>query len=198
MQCNQIDVLKVLAHQFGDAMRHVAMRSAVESVAAHVVFLVEFVGHGVEIGVRRHRRVEGVVEHRHLRHVGHQVVHGADAFQVACIVDGREVAEAFDACFHAFVHEATLFKQVAALHDAVADGVDFVEALDGTVFFAEQLLEHEIHAFLVVGHVVHQDFLLAVGQREFQEGVVEADALHAALRQYGFVVHIVQFVLDGT
>ena len=57
----------------------------------------------------------------------------------------------------------------------------FVEALDSAILLAEQLLEHEVHTFLVVGHVVHEDFLFAVGQGEFQESVVEADALYATL-----------------
>ena len=145
-----------------------------------------------------HGGVEGVVEHRHLRHVRHEVVNGTDALQVTGVVDGCEVAEALDAGLHAFVDEAALLEEVAALHDAMAHGVDFVEALDGTILLAEQRLEHEVHALLVVGHVVHEDFLLAVGQGELQECVVEADALYAALSQHGLVVHVVKFILDGT
>ena len=80
----------------------------------------------------------------------------------------------------------------------MAHGVDFIEALDGTILLAEQLLEHEVHTFLVVGHVVHEDFLLSVRQGELQEGVVEADALYATLCQHGLVVHVVKFILDGT
>ena len=167
-----------------------------EAVAAHVPFLVELVGHGIEVGVGRHGGVERIVEHGDLRHIGHEVVHGAYAAQVSGVVDGCQVAEALDAVFHFFGDDAAFLEEVAALHDAVAYGVDFVEAFDGSVFVAEQGLEHKVHAFLVVGHVVHEHFLLAVGQSEFQECLVEADALNAALGEHALIVHVVEFVLD--
>ena len=75
--------------------------------------------------------------------------------------------------------------------------VDFVEALDGTDLRIEEALEHEVDAFLVVRHVVHNLLLLAVGESHLNECLVEADTLNTACCQYGVVVHIVKLVLDG-
>ena len=140
--------------------------------------------------------MESVVEHTHLRRFGHELVNGANAFQVACVVDGREVAQALDAFLHTLVNDDTLLVEVAALHDAVAHGVNLVKALDGSDFRVEKTLEHEVHAFLVVGHVVHYFLLLAAGQRDLDECLVEADALNSSGCKHGVVVHVVKFVFD--
>ena len=163
-----------------------------------MIFLVELVRNGIEICVGGHRGMEGVVENGHLRNGGHQVVDGTNAFQVASVMNRCEVAQTLYASLNTLVHEATLLEEVAALHNTVTNSVDFIEALDGAILFVEQCLEHEVHTLFMVGHVVHQDFLLAVGQSQFQEGVVKSDALHATLCQHRLIVHVVKFVLDGT
>ena len=161
-----------------------------------MVLLVQVVGNGVEVSVVGHGAVERIVEHAHLRSVGHEFIHGTDAFQVASVVNRCEVAEALDAFLHALVYDDTLLIKVAALHDAVAHSVDLVKALDGSELRVEQTLEHEVHAFLMVGHVVHNLLLLAVGQSHLDECLVEADTLNAACCEYGVVVHVVELVFD--
>ena len=141
--------------------------------------------------------MEGVVEHRHLRHVGHQGVHGADAAQVAGIVDRGEVDEALNALFHFGSHDAALLEEVASLHDAVAHSVDLVEALDGANLGVEKHLEHQGHAFLVGGQVGHDLLLLAVVELHLDECAVDSDALHAALCENALVGHVVKLVFDG-
>jgi len=111
-------------------------------------------------------------------------------------VNRCEVDEAFYAFFNLFGYNATLFKQVAALHDAVSDSVDFVQALQCAVFWVEQELEYELHTFLMIGHIVHNLFLAAVFQRNFYECFVQTNTLCATLCKHTFVSHIVQFVLD--
>src|SRR3712207_7477391 len=68
----------VHSQEFTHPLAHVAMACSVETIAANMVFLVELVRNGVEISVSRHGRMEGIVEHCHLRNVGHKGVHGPD------------------------------------------------------------------------------------------------------------------------
>ena len=167
-----------------------------ETVAAHVILLVELVGHGVEVSIRRHGAVEGIVEHCHLRHVGHQGIHGTDTAQVAGIVDGSKVDEALNALLHLGSDDAALLEEVATLHDAVTDCVDFVKALDGANLGIEQNLEHECYTFLVGGQVGHDLLLLTVVELHLDEGAVDADALYATLSQHALVGHVVKLIFD--
>ena len=167
-----------------------------EAVAAHVILLVELVGHGVEIGVGRHGAVESIVEHGDLRHVGHQGIHGADATQVTGIVNGCEVNEALNALLHLGSDDATLLEEVAALHDAVTDGVDLVEALYGTNLRVEQHFEHQGHTLLMGRQVGHDFLLLAIVEFHFDEGTIDADTLHATLCENTLVGHVVKLVFD--
>ena len=93
---------------------------------------------------------------------------------------GSEVAEAFNAVLHALIYDDALLEEVAALHDAVSHGIDFIEAFDCAYLAVEQALEHEIDAFLMVGHVVHDFLFLAVGQSHFDESLIKTDTLNAA------------------
>ena len=196
MAGDDFQVFDVAPHDFCHAVRHIAVRRSVEPIAAHMILLIDFIGHGIEECIVGHGGMEGIVEHRHLRHVGHQVVNGPNTLQVSGVVNGSQVAEALNALFHFLVYEAAFFKQVAPLHDAMSHGIYLVETLNGSVFLAQQRLENEVHTLFVVGHVVVQNFLFAVGQSEFQESVVKTNALHAALRQHAFIVHVIEFVFD--
>ena len=108
-----------------------------------------------------------------------------------------EVDEALDAFLHLWRDEAALLEEVAALHDAVANGPNLVEALDGSELRVEKALEHELHALLVGWQVGHDLLLLAVGELHLDEGVVDADALHATLGEHGLVGHVVEFILNA-
>ena len=121
--------------------------------------------------------MECVVEHTYLRHSRHQFVHCAYAFEVAGVVYRCQIAEAFDALFHAFVHDDTLLKEVTTLHDAVAYSVDFVKTLYRSYLRIGEQTEHKVHTLLVVGHVVHYLFLLAIGESNLYESLIESDAL---------------------
>lgn len=189
--------LDVATEVFADALRYVAVAGSVEAVATYVILLVQLIRNGVEVSVVWHCAVEGVVEDADLRHVGHELVHGTQTLEVTCVVNGSEVAEALDAVLYRLVHDDALLEEVATLHDTVSHSVDLVEALDGTDLRIEEALEHEVDAFLVVRHVVHNLLLLAVGESHLNECLVEADTLNTACCQYGVVVHIVKLVLDG-
>ena len=161
-----------------------------------MIFLIELIRNGVEISIVGHGAVEGVVKHTHLGSVRHELVNGTDAFQVAGVVNGCEIAKALDTFLHALVYNNALLIEVAALHDAVTHSVDLLKALDSANLRVEQTLEHEVHAFLMVRHVVHNLFLLAVRQCHLDECLIEADTFNTSCCKHRVVVHIIKFVFD--
>ena len=151
--------LDVHAEELAHALRDIAVRGAMETIAAYMPLGVELVRHSVEIGIRRHGAVESIVKHRDLRCAGHEGIDSAETSQVAFVVYRSKVDEALNAFLHLGSDDATLLKEITSLHDAVSHGVDLVETLQTAVFRIYQQAEHKLHAFLVVRHVVH-DLLL--------------------------------------
>lgn len=107
--------------------------------------------------------MESVVEHCHLRHIRHELVHGTDTCEVALVVYRCEVDEALDTFLNFRSDEATLLEKVTTLHDTVANGSDLVQTLDGTKIRIEEALEHELHTFLVSRQVGHDLFFSPLG-----------------------------------
>ncbi len=141
--------------------------------------------------------MESIVENGYLRHVGHELVDGLQACQVALVVHGSQVDEALDAILHLGSNDATLLEEVAALHHTVAHGPNLIEALDGAELRIEQALEHELHTLLVGRKVGHDLLLGAVGQLHLDESLVEANAFHTTLGENLLTVHVVELILDA-
>ena len=140
--------------------------------------------------------MESIVENGYLRHVGHELVDGLQACQVALVVHGSQVDEALDAFLHLGSNDATLLEEVTALHYTMANGIYLVKALQCSELRVEQALEHEVDAFLVVGHVVHDNLLLSIRHSNLYECLIESDTLNTTLCQNGLIVHVVKLVLD--
>ena len=151
--------LDVHAEELAYALRDIAVRGAVETIAAHVPLGIEFIRHSIEISIRRHGAVESIVEHGHLRCTGHEGINSAEACQVTLVVYRCEVDEALNAFLHLGSDDAALLKEVTALHDTVSHSVDLVEALQTAVLRIYEEVKHEFHTFFVRRHVVHDLFL---------------------------------------
>ena len=198
MAGDDLGLLVVETQKFTGALRHIAVRRTVETVAANVVFGVPFIGHGVEISVVRHRAMESIVEHCHLRHVGHKLVYSLDAGQMALVVHGGQFDQALYSLLHLGGHEATLLEEVAALHHAMPHGPYLVEALDGAHLGIEQAFEYQLHALLVGGQLGHDLLFVAICELHLDESLIQSDTLHAALSQHTLVGHVVQLVFNRT
>ena len=143
-----------------------------ETITAYVILLVQLVRNCIEVSIVRHCAVECVVEYANLRSARHQRVNGTDTLQVTCVVNRSEVAKFLDTILYALVNYNALLELVTTLYDTVSYSVDFLQVLDGADFRVEQALEHEVHTFLVVRHVVHDLLLLAVRQFYLDESVI--------------------------
>ena len=129
-------------------LRDVAVARAVEPVPPDLVVLEPLVGHRVQVGARRHRRVEGGVEHRHLRQLGEELLGDADAEQVRRVVQRAERDALLDLRDHLLGDRHRAGEARAAVHDAVADPGEIVDEPD-----APEQLHDRAQRGVVVGVV---------------------------------------------
>jgi hypothetical protein len=109
---------------FGRLQRNVAVRGAVEAVAADAILLVKVVGQAVEVGVGRQGLVEGGVEDGDMRQV-RELLHGlADAVHIDRVVQWRKNRKGFDIGDDRRRDDHCAGELAAAMDDAVADGGD--------------------------------------------------------------------------
>ena len=141
--------------------------------------------------------MEGGVEDTNLRHVGQDGFDGMNAFQVGGVVQRGQVVAGGEGVEHFLGQQYRLAELFAAVHHAVAYGIDFVERLDGSVLGAGQRVEDELYAYGVFGDVFLQNLLFAVGQSQLQERVGQADFLDTALCDDRLAVHVEQLIFDG-
>ena len=161
-----------------------------------MIFLVQLVRYGIEVCIVGHCAVESIVEYCYLWHMRHQGINGAYATQVSGIVYRSKVAKALDTVLNFLCHDAALLEEVTTLHYTMANGIYLVKALQCSELRVEQALEHEVDAFLVVGHVVHDNLLLSIRHSNLYECLIESDTLNTTLCQNGLIVHVVKLVLD--
>jgi phosphate acetyltransferase len=86
---------------------------------------------------------------------------------------------------------------IASMHHTVTYGIDFVQRLDGSIFRACQSVQDKFHTYGMLWNVLLKNFLLATGQGELQERVLQTNFFDTTLGDNFFPVHIKQFVFDG-
>ena len=122
----------------------VAVRGAVETVTADFVVGVEFVRQRVEEGALRHMLVEGGIEDDDLFQVGEGLAGGVNTGDVRRVVQRGKADAVHNLVAHIVIHEDGFGEIFAAMHDAVADCLDFVHQ---AFFF--QRGDDDVQRFLV-------------------------------------------------
>ena len=195
----------------------VAVAGAVEAVLADVQIGVILIGNGIAERLGGHGLVEGGVEHGHLGHVRQHLLAGADAHQVGGVVQRAQGDVFLDGGDAGFVDQAGGGELLAAVQHAVAHRADLLQIADhadahqmglavvGVIFaggaiLAHQHVQHHAHG-LGVGlgllQLLFLDLLIAPAIGQVGGGIDGADALHQALGDHGFVVHVDQLELQG-
>ena len=154
-----------------------------EAVAAHAVFGVVLIRKGIHICLCRHRLVKCRVEHTYLRHIGHECRNCLDSGHIGRIVKRSDIVALADFCLHIFVDEHALAELLAAMHQTVADSVDFAIAAYAAFLGVGEKIEDSLHSLLMVDQTEVEDILGAVGTLELEESAGETYFLHAALCQ---------------
>ena len=74
--------------------------------------------------------------------------------------------------------------------------INLIKALDNTNLRIRQQREDKLHALGMLGDIMHDLSLLAIGKFHFHKRAIKANALSATAGHHALVVHIVQGVLD--
>ena len=197
MQGDDLGALAIgFAQQLAAAMADIAMRGAVEAIAAHGVFFIILVRHAEHICIRRHGLVERGVEHHDLRNLGAERGGSrTDTLHMRRIVQRRQRGVAFDIFHNLLVDQHGMVKFRAALHDTVTDRGHFVQAVDDLAFAAQQRVFDDVERGGVVGHrdIAFDDLAVGGFVGEF---AVDTDAFAVALCQNRLVLHINQLIFQ--
>ena len=124
--------------------RDIAVRRAVEAVAADFIVAVELVRQGVEESALRHMLVESRVENNDLLQVGEGFARGVDTGDVRRIVQRREADAVHNLLAHIIINQYRFGKILAAVDDAVADCLDLLHQA-----FLLQCGDDDVQRFLV-------------------------------------------------
>ena len=124
MAHHQPQALRRAADDLGRPLRSPGHREAVEAVPAHPPLLAPPAGDGIGRGRGRDRDVEGGVEHRHVRQAGETPPGDVERPQRRGVVERRQRPQLRDLGLDAVVDEHGRAKPLAAVDDAMGDGVD--------------------------------------------------------------------------
>jgi hypothetical protein len=130
----------VLSGELAVAVRHVPVRSAVESVAADLVAAVHPVRQRVQVRLVRERVVEGGVEHARLRDIAEDLAHGFYGLDVGRVVERRQIDHVLDLGEDDGVDADGPAEPLSAVHDAVPDGVDVGQGPDARALGGDEPL----------------------------------------------------------
>ena len=146
---------------------------------------------------RWHGLMESGVEDAHLRQARHQLLHSVHALQVGGIVQGSQVGALLKLLQHLVGQDDALVELLAAMHHAVAYGVNLLQVFDDANLRIGQKREDKLNALGMLRDVVHNLALLSIGQLHLHEGTVQTDTLSATTCHHTLVVHVVQCILDA-
>ena len=145
----------------------------------------------------RHGLVESRIEHTNLRNIRQNGRYCIYTLQVSRIVERSQVVAGSEGGKHFRRQPYRLAELFASMHHTVTYGIDFVQRLDGSIFRACQSVQDKFHTYGMLWNVLLKNFLLATGQGELQERVLQTNFFDTTLGDNFFPVHIKQFVFDG-
>ena len=193
--CDDLQIFDWLPHEGCAALRDIAMRRSMRAVFANLMLLAQFVWQRIHVRRRRERLEERRVENGHLRHVGSHSLAYVDAFERGRVVKRRQRAEAFDFLDDIGRDKHRGVEIIATMHDAVSDGVDFINGMNGRTLAVAQCIEHDGQGLFVVGHVLSEDAFVFVGA-VLDIGIFASDALTQALGEHFIVFSVDELVFQ--
>ena len=196
---DDLRVVQVYPAEGGTLAGDELVGSAVGAVAADAEFLVVLVGQGIHVGLLRHGLVEGGVEGHDLRNGRKDMLDRFDAEEVGRVVQRGEVAAEGDLFDDIVIDEGAAGEEIAALDDAVADGVDVFEGLEDAGAGSGKGFEDELHADFVVRDGQVSDDLVPAGggilENTFGKADLFGDTLCDDIEDVG-ALHVKQLILD--
>ena len=197
MAGDQLQALNGLLQILGSLVSHVLVAGAVEAVAADAVLLVVLIGDGVHISLRGHGAVESGIEdsdHRDIR--AKDLAGSLDAEDAGRVVQRSQRAQLADGVDDFVGDQAAGLELLAAMDDAMANGVDLLDIVNALALAGGHLLDDLSKSLGVGGEDRRSGSLMAVGLVG-DHAALHADALAQALAQHLLAIHIDQLIFQG-
>ena len=195
---DQLQIFNGLAHLVCAAVRYIKVRSAVEAVTAHAVLLVPLIGYSIHISLRRHGAVECGIKYHHLGYIRtHNGLAGLIALDMAGVVQRRQRRQLAQVLHYRVVHQHAVGVNIAALHDAVAYGVNLFHRIDHLVLALAQNVLHFVKSVRMGRQLLVVLKLLSIHlDRHILLAAVDGhtDPLNDAFTQHGQIAHIHQLI----
>ena len=175
---------------------HVAVRGAVEAIAAHPTLGVQLVRKGVEVGPPGQGLVKGGVEDGHLGHRGQHLACDADAQQVGRVVQRGELDMVFDGGLDLWGDDHRPGEGFAPVHHAVAHSADLAQVGEGRALPLGEGFEDQPQADgVVLYNPLYRHRHRPDAPR--QPATRLTDALDHTAGQHPLIRHVEQLELDG-
>ena len=197
---HHLQLRRVAAQKLRRPQGHIAVRGAMEAVAADLVVFIVLIGDGVQIRMLGHGLVEGRVEHRHLGHiVAQDGPAGLDADDVGRIMQRRQGGAVLHRLHHLVGDEDGAGEALAAVDHPVTHRVDLLHGGDDAVVRVHQGGQHRLDGLGMGGHgdVRRRHGGLALHLGLIGEFSVNADALAQAFGQQMAGFRVQQLILQG-
>ena len=140
--------------------------------------------------------MEGGVEHSHHGNVAEHLAGGLDTQNTGGIVQRSQRAQLTQRVDDLIGDQAAALELLAAMHDAVTDGVDLAHVIDALACTGGHLL-HDLGKSLGVGGEDRRGGSLGAVGLVSDHAALHANALAQAFAQHLLAVHIDQLILQG-
>ncbi len=174
--------------------KHVA--GSVKTIAADAVFLIIFIGNGIEIRLFRHCHTKSSIPYGHVRRSRHCFFAGLDSHQVGRIVKRSQIKAFPDDTFYILIYYDGLTVNGSCVKNPMSHGGDLFCIRDYTILRIYQCFHNQGNGFRMLGHGLLNHQLL-VGRLVGQLGTFNSDSLTEAFRHYVLVVHINELIFQG-
>ena len=187
--------LGAASQELAYALRYIAVAGSVETVTAHAILLVQFVGKSVHIGIVGHCLMKSGIEHTHLGNVGQKCANSVHTLDVGRVVQGSQVVAGSE-CLHNLGGEDNgLVELLAAVHHAVTYSIQFLQAIEHSIVASGEHLENPLYTSGVLLDGALHLVLLAV-QLYDDAAIWQTNLLNTATCYHALVGHIVERILD--
>ena len=194
---NHLDILKGLVHKMRAVCADIAVRSAVEAIAANLILFIIFIGDRIHIGLARHSGMEGGVEYNALREVlPKHLLASQNPLQFRPVVQRSERNQAFNALQYLIIHQQGFAEHRTALRHTVADCCNLGQIFNNAVLFVGQRLRHQLEGLCVVLHGCIVLCSAAIRCLMAEASDFLPNSFTVSLCKHLFVVHINQLIFQ--
>src|SRR6056297_1197105 len=133
---NNVALIRFLAEQNRRPLRYIKMTGAMETVAAHAMLGIPFVGHRIGIGMFRHGLMESGIKNGNVWNLGENRLSRFNAGNIGRVVQWGKVLNLLDGIKDMIVNTDRTSEFFTAMNDPMANCGYLIHIGDDAVFLA--------------------------------------------------------------